>query len=309
MNFTFALAAMAVIGMVGQPQDAPDVSGAWRVTFDTRPGRPSCQEWWILNADGTGRVLSGMEVTDFTWRVQSVKDGHDLVYAPTALIARPDCNAAALPNTSPDPVRRGIRMDADGRLRFCGVGTFATEAVTRREACWAVMERQDLATWTGDSPTAEDISADYAGTYDFQPAHEALRATAGCRTRWVLDADGGATLTSGEAVVHARWRMVSDVDTGRPGFEHRSHWLTVRDQVGNGRPDCQGRLLPEGLPPSRQHVLPLNNGTLIATLPPIPQANGEILTTGPIYRLVRDPPLQPPYGITTEQATQRPPSE
>lgn len=300
MTFTFALAALAAFGMVAQPQDVPDVSGAWRVTFDTGPGRPSCQEWWILNTDGTGRVLSGMEVTDFTWQVRAADGGPDLLYEPTGLVARPDCSASARPNTSMLAVRRGLRIDADGRLRFCGEPVPATGVVPRRESCWAVLERQDLAVWTGDSPTAENVSADYAATYDFEPIHEALRAPAGCQTRWVLDADGAATLTSGEAVVHARWRMVRDVDTGRPGFEHRAHWLTLRDQVGNGRPDCQGQILPEGLPPSRQHVVPLNNGTLVASLPPIPHSKGATLMDGPLYRLVRDPPLQPPYGAASE---------
>lgn len=296
MNSAIALAALAAVGLASPPQDVPDLPGAWRVTFDTRPGRPSCQEWWILNPDGTGRVLSGMEVTDFTWKTETVDGGQDLVYRPTHLIARPDCSARAAPDTLMDAVRRGLRVEGEDRLRFCGAVSLAAGRVDRRDSCWATLVREDLPTWTGDSPTAEDISARYAAAYDYEPIDASLRASAGCRTRWVLDDDGTATLTSGESVVHARWRVTRDIDAGRPGFELRSHWLTLRDQAGNGQPDCQGVVLPENLPPYRQHIVRLNNGTFVASLPAIPQANGSHYTTGPYYRLVRDPPLPPSSG-------------
>jgi hypothetical protein len=293
MNSAFALAALAAVHLAAPPPEAPDVIGAWRVTGDTRPGRPSCQEWWILNADGTGRVLSGLEVTDLTWTVEAVEGGYDLVYAPTNLILRPDCQALAHPNTSMDPVRRALKIEGDGRMRFCG-GGWASEPIARSARCWANLERQDLSTWTGDSPTAEDLSAYYVGAYDYEPLAPSLREAPGCRTRWVLDADGTATLTSGESVIHARWRVTRDIDSGRPGFEHRMEWLTLSDQVGNGRPDCQGTVLPANLPPYRQHVFRMVNGTFNASLPTIPQANGQLYTTGPYYRLLRDPPLPLP---------------
>lgn len=295
MNLISVVAA-AAIGLSLQPQEPPSLAGAWRVTFDAQAGRHSCQEWLILDSDGTGRMVSDMEITDLSWKTQTVDGGTDFIRSLTHRIARPDCGGRSLPDISAAPTRRAVLVEGADRLKFCGRYQSSTDVVEERQLCWATLERQNPDTWTGDSPSVEDISARYVATYDYQAIDPSLRGRPGCKTTWTLGADGVATLTSGESVVHARWRVTSDVDTGRPDSQQRTHWLTLRDQVGNGQPDCQGTALPAQLPPYRQHILTLNNGTFVASIPPIPQSSGVTVFTGPYYRLIRTPPLLPPYG-------------
>jgi hypothetical protein len=285
MGWGFGLAALAAVQLATPPAPtpAPDLSGAWmmgRITNDN-----GCREWWILDHDGTGRIQSGQEVSEISWRVEAVEGGHDLVYRsrPPGLTARPDCNARAWPDTSSDGVRRAVRIVNANRFEFCGQA-WEDETIQRRDRCWAALERQDTAAWTGDTADVEDVSARFVAAYRYEAIHASLRERSGCRTVWTLDPDSMMTVASGASVVRARWRVA--IDAGQ-------YWLTIRDAVGNGQPDCTGVVTPPGLPPYRQHIVVLRNGTFVATLPPVVGPGGVTQITGPTYRLVRDPPLVP----------------
>jgi len=68
-------------------------SGTWRMSATaTGPdGKPECTEVWHFNADGTGRVESGEERIDNTWRTERKEDGTWLFTRSMASNGAPDC--------------------------------------------------------------------------------------------------------------------------------------------------------------------------------------------------------------------------
>lgn len=139
-------ALMTLSPFEAQAQAAFDLSGVHVVA--PLPGKAparyqNCRETWTLRPDGTGRIVSGEEVTDIVWRVEEVEGGRDLVYRPTALDPRPDCGGVANPDTSMEGVRRGVRWIDEGHAEFCGLA-FESERIIRR-TCWASLERQTAA--------------------------------------------------------------------------------------------------------------------------------------------------------------------
>jgi hypothetical protein len=68
-------------------------SGSWRMsaTKNGPDGKPECTEVWHFNADGTGRVESGAERIDNTWRTEHKEDGTWLYTRSMASNGAPDC--------------------------------------------------------------------------------------------------------------------------------------------------------------------------------------------------------------------------
>lgn len=68
-------------------------SGSWRMsaTKDGPDGKPECTEIWHFNADGTGRVESGEERIDNTWRTEQKEDGTWLYTRSMKSNGAPDC--------------------------------------------------------------------------------------------------------------------------------------------------------------------------------------------------------------------------
>jgi hypothetical protein len=56
-------------------------AGSWRMSATAKgpDGKPECTEIWHFNADGTGRVESGEERIDNTWRTE-VKEGDSWLF-------------------------------------------------------------------------------------------------------------------------------------------------------------------------------------------------------------------------------------
>ena len=68
-------------------------SGSWRMSATKMgpDGKPECTEVWHFDADGTGRVESGEERIDNTWRTER-KEGDTWLYTrSTASNGAPDC--------------------------------------------------------------------------------------------------------------------------------------------------------------------------------------------------------------------------
>ncbi len=68
-------------------------SGSWRMSATKKgaDGKPECTEIWHFNADGTGRVESGEERIDNTWRTER-KEGDTWLYTRSmASNGAPDC--------------------------------------------------------------------------------------------------------------------------------------------------------------------------------------------------------------------------
>jgi hypothetical protein len=68
-------------------------SGSWRMIATAKgpDGKPECTEVWHFNADGTGRVESGEERIENTWRTE-VKEGDTWLYTRSiASNGAPDC--------------------------------------------------------------------------------------------------------------------------------------------------------------------------------------------------------------------------
>jgi hypothetical protein len=68
-------------------------AGSWRMSATAKgpDGKPECTEVWHFNADGTGRVESGEERIDKTWRTE-VKEGDTWLYTRSmASNGAPDC--------------------------------------------------------------------------------------------------------------------------------------------------------------------------------------------------------------------------
>ena len=68
-------------------------SGSWQMTATAKgpDGKPECTEVWHFNADGTGRVESGEERIEETWRTEH-KEGDTWLYTRSmASNGAPDC--------------------------------------------------------------------------------------------------------------------------------------------------------------------------------------------------------------------------
>lgn len=68
-------------------------SGSWRMSATKKgpDGQPECTEVWHFNADGTGRVESGEERIDNTWRIERNEDGTWLYTRSMTSNGAPDC--------------------------------------------------------------------------------------------------------------------------------------------------------------------------------------------------------------------------
>ena len=104
----FGLTTLAAAGvLMGAPavsaQDDKDLaadsaarlvkSGTWRMDATKKgpDGKPECTEVWHFNADGTGRVESGEERIENTWRTER-KDGDTWLFTRSmASNGAPDC--------------------------------------------------------------------------------------------------------------------------------------------------------------------------------------------------------------------------
>jgi hypothetical protein len=68
-------------------------AGSWRMSATAKgpDGKPECTEIWHFNADGTGRIESGEERIENTWRTE-VKEGDTWLYTRSmASNGAPDC--------------------------------------------------------------------------------------------------------------------------------------------------------------------------------------------------------------------------
>jgi hypothetical protein len=68
-------------------------SGSWRMsaTKNGSDGKPECTEVWHFNSDGTGRVESGDERIDNTWRTEHKEGDTWLFTRSMASNGAPDC--------------------------------------------------------------------------------------------------------------------------------------------------------------------------------------------------------------------------
>lgn len=68
-------------------------SGSWRMSATKKgpDGKPECTEVWHFSADGTGRVESGEERIENTWRTESKEDGTWLFTRSMTSNGAPDC--------------------------------------------------------------------------------------------------------------------------------------------------------------------------------------------------------------------------
>ena len=68
-------------------------SGSWRMSATKKgpDGKPECTEVWHFNADGTGRVESGEERIDNTWRTERQEGDTWLFTRSMASNGAPDC--------------------------------------------------------------------------------------------------------------------------------------------------------------------------------------------------------------------------
>ncbi|WP_285712432.1 hypothetical protein [Erythrobacter oryzae] len=90
---TSAVAAQDDSDPAGQSAEQLVKSGSWRMSATQKgpDGKPECTEIWHFNADGTGKVESGEERIEKTWRTEH-KEGDTWLYTRSmASNGAPDC--------------------------------------------------------------------------------------------------------------------------------------------------------------------------------------------------------------------------
>jgi len=100
---TWLVAGVLVCSPAAAAQDDKDLaadsaerlvkSGSWRMSATKKgaDGKPECTEVWHFNADGTGRVESGEERIDNTWRTERKEGDTWLFTRSMASNGAPDC--------------------------------------------------------------------------------------------------------------------------------------------------------------------------------------------------------------------------
>jgi hypothetical protein len=90
---TSAVAAQGDTDLAADSAERLVASGSWRMSATQKgpDGKPECTEVWHFNADGTGRVESGEERIENTWRTER-KEGDTWLYTRSiASNGAPDC--------------------------------------------------------------------------------------------------------------------------------------------------------------------------------------------------------------------------